>query len=230
MTNNELRNQPRPALAIALAAALIGILASFWPRSRPQFQFPSQIQLGKWSLIKTTQLPIPATLAAIGQRYLYTPPICSSVTYSQASPPSNPQVLSPCTLQIDTYYIYALANSNLEQLLSQVYQFKLKELQPHQLPGQGFYIKFNQNQRQYLSSCINPQGEPTANSRQFLANRNLYDFNLKQIASYVLGLSDLRDKRCLWVVLSIPQAQGAELELTKAWQGWLNYWQLRFPN
>ncbi|MDX1976222.1 MAG: cyanoexosortase A system-associated protein [Pseudanabaenaceae cyanobacterium bins.68] len=215
------QNDPRPTLAIALVGVLIGIGASFLPRSRSQFEFPPQVELEKWSLVKTESLPTPPKLAAIAQRYVYRSPSCLSDRQNTTNPSQ------PCALEIDTYYIYELANSELATMLAEVYGFNLKQLKPSQLPGQGFYVKFEQNQRQYLSSCINPKGEPTVTSKQFLANRNRHDFSLGQFASYGLGLSDLRDKRCLWVVISA--SQGAQLDLKTAWQAWLNYWQPRFP-
>lgn len=65
----------------------------------------------------------------------------------------------------------------------------------HTAPGNHLFL-----------TCMNSQGENTATREQFTDNRISYDFNLAQVGQWVLGRSQLLDKRCLWGRLSLSNA------------------------
>lgn len=73
--------------------------------------------------------------------------------------------------------------------------------------GVGFYGLATEGDRAYLSACINPRGESTFTGIQFGRNRNMLDLRVDRILPWLLGATELRDHRCLWVILSI-QAEG----------------------
>lgn len=94
--------------------------------------------------------------------------------------------------------------------------------------GIGFYGLFVEGGNAYLSSCINPRGESTVTADRFIRNRNTYDLQWNRILSWLLGRSDLREWRCLWVNLSMP-LDGADREdiytiLEKIWFEWYRWW------
>lgn len=102
-----------------------------------------------------------------------------------------------------------------------------------QKKGIGFYGLFVYKERAYLSACINPRGDSTLTSSQFLDNRNTYDFERSRLLSWLLGQESLRDERCLWALLSTSlnqdSAESTYPVLEKAWFSWYEWWRPRFP-
>jgi cyanosortase A-associated protein len=96
----------------------------------------------------------------------------------------------------------------------------------------GFYQVFSDQNRAYLSACINPQGGSTVTGIQFRENRNAHDLRVDRIAPWLLGRSNLRDFRCLWTHLSTPlktSPEEAYSTLESAWIVWYSSWRSRFP-
>jgi cyanosortase A-associated protein len=93
----------------------------------------------------------------------------------------------------------------------------------------GYYSLFNYKGRSHLVSCINPRGTSTVTSQQFFRNRNAYDFQSDRIIPWFFGQVSLRDLRCIWVDMSIPEAAKSASILEKAWEPWYQYWQGKFP-
>jgi cyanosortase A-associated protein len=84
----------------------------------------------------------------------------------------------------------------------------------------GFYGLFSEGTRSHLSACINPRGQSTFTGVQFARNRNTFDLKPERVFPWLLGQSELRDYRCLWVILSISH----EGNLTNAYQLLENTW------
>ncbi|MGV0023917.1 cyanoexosortase A system-associated protein [Phormidesmis priestleyi] len=94
-------------------------------------------------------------------------------------------------------------------------------------PETGFYQVFSDQNKAYLSACINPQGGSTVTGIQFRNNRNAYDLSVDRIAPWLLGRSNLRDFRCLWTHLSTPLKDSPEKTystLESAWIAWYSSW------
>jgi cyanosortase A-associated protein len=100
----------------------------------------------------------------------------------------------------------------------------------------GYFLEFTDHDRAYLSACINPTGAATFTSSQHIHNRNLQDLHPRRIVTWVLGLNDLRDWRCLWVNLSVPlpekelqngirNSQEDQLRTEAAWATLRDFWQ-----
>ncbi|MCU0537215.1 MAG: cyanoexosortase A system-associated protein [Hydrococcus sp. Prado102] len=100
-------------------------------------------------------------------------------------------------------------------------------------PKVGFYGLLADQQRAYLSACINPRGGSTVTDGQFKQNRYLYDVRLNRLLPWLLGRESLRDNRCLWAHLSVslekssPETTYRVLE--NVWFSWYEWWHLRFP-
>ncbi|MDJ1184683.1 cyanoexosortase A system-associated protein [Roseofilum casamattae] len=122
------------------------------------------------------------------------------------------------------------ADGNIDNYLQKYHNIK-PLLTVKQEPEVGFYSLFVDSEKAYLSSCINLHGESTVTAEQFAHNRNTDDLQLHRILSWLLGQSDLRDWRCLWVNLSIPldnySQEETYLRLEQAWFKWYNWWKLR---
>lgn len=192
-------------------------------RQPPNFNFPQSIE-------------IPA-LQSLGWEFIS----------SKAIAPENPK-LEESFLDIHEYQFKQDQKSNLKALTIGMYytlgtrgesseflaqRFKIETIPIKQeIKGNaetGYYSLFNYKGRSHLVSCINPRGTSTVTSPQFLLNRNAYDFQLDRIMPWFLGQESLRDLRCLWVDMSIPEAPKSAAILEKAWEPWYQYWQGKFP-
>jgi cyanosortase A-associated protein len=105
----------------------------------------------------------------------------------------------------------------------------------HQQPGKGSYVFLTYQNKAYLSSCINPQGQSTATGRQYLQSKVISGINPKQLLGWLVAKDTLFDQRCLWSHLSLPVKSPADLEAThgllrETWGLWYDWWQTNFPN
>jgi cyanosortase A-associated protein len=109
-----------------------------------------------------------------------------------------------------------------------------KQLTIKQQPDVGFYGLFTHAKTAYLSSCINAQGVSTVTKEQFLHNRLTADLQPARLFRWMQGQAPLRDKRCLWVLMSTPlQATDPAISysaLEAAWFSWYEWWKTRFPS
>lgn len=101
-----------------------------------------------------------------------------------------------------------------------------------QQEGIGYYgLGVNQN-RAYLSACINPYGNSTFTEEQFNQNRFHYEMRPQHILSWLIGQRQLQHKRCLWAHLSIPlnnsSPEAAYEVLENVWFSWYQWWRPRF--
>ncbi|MBW4444598.1 MAG: cyanoexosortase A system-associated protein [Plectolyngbya sp. WJT66-NPBG17] len=96
----------------------------------------------------------------------------------------------------------------------------------------GFYGVFVEQQQAHLTSCINGRGDSTFTALQFQHNRNVNDLLSERPLLWLVGLSDIRDNRCLLVHLQMPlqnrSPEQAYQLLEQAWTEWHHSWQPRF--
>jgi cyanosortase A-associated protein len=62
----------------------------------------------------------------------------------------------------------------------------------------GAYNLFTYQNKAYLSACITPQGQTTADQVTFLANLKATQSLKANLLPWALGKKPLRDRRCLW--------------------------------
>ena len=132
-------------------------------------------------------------------------------------------------LEIEMRYI-TYTDGNLKKYL-QTHKKIDTLLSIKQQPDIGFYGLFANEEKAYLTSCLNPRGPSTVTAAQFSHNRNTYDLQWHRILWWMLGRSDLRQWNCLWVNLSIPLDGFSQEEtysiLEQSWLEWYNWWVLR---
>ncbi|BAU13871.1 unknown protein [Leptolyngbya sp. NIES-3755] len=106
------------------------------------------------------------------------------------------------------------------------------ELSVRQKDNVGFYGVFVEQQKAHLTSCINGRGESTFTGMQFQHNRNVNDLLSERPLLWLVGLSELRDQRCLVVHFQMPlqnrTPEQAYQILEQAWIEWYQWWQPRF--
>ncbi len=98
----------------------------------------------------------------------------------------------------------------------------------------GYYATFTHQNRAYLTACINPRGISTVTKDHFEDNASDRAMDRDVIIGWLLGQKDLRDRRCLWTLISTPITSDSDLNITnqkleKVWFLWYEWWKFRFP-
>jgi cyanosortase A-associated protein len=199
------------------------------------FQFPKSIDLATATLIKEEAFTdAPSTRMAsqvrsnTAHRYVY---------QTRASG-NNPQR----EVTIDVRYL--IRTSGNVPILSMDYgKIGLKEddfqKDLRSVPNVGYYTFFQTSDRAYLSACINPRGITTVTTEQFDENLSAFAMKPEILTSWLLGQTDIKDRRCLWTQISTPvdattvqDAQALERtrdQLKTVWLDWERWWQGKFP-
>ncbi len=102
-----------------------------------------------------------------------------------------------------------------------------------QLDGVGYHALFASKNRAYLSSCISPRSFSNVTQKQFSQYRYENDLRWQVGWDWLQGKASIRDRRCLWILLSTPvdtpTTQAAYQTLEKAWRDVYQYWLSNFP-
>lgn len=103
-----------------------------------------------------------------------------------------------------------------------------------QLQGIGYHALFTENNRAYLTSCISPRSPSNLTQRQFSNHRYQNDLQWQVVLDWLKGNASIRDRRCLWVLLSTKISPGEELAahqtLETVWQEIYQWWIINFPD
>jgi cyanosortase A-associated protein len=199
------------------------------------FKFPQNIDLASAKLVKQEAFEdAPSTRMAAqvrantAHRYVYQ-------LKAGANPPQD-------EVTIDVRYLVR-TSGNVPILTMDYGKIKLKEddfqKDIRSIPKLGYYTFFSTNERAYLSACINPRGITTVTSEHFDENLSAFAFKPEVLSAWLLGQTDIKDRRCLWTQISTPidpaTAQDqASLERTHenlkaVWLDWQQWWQDKFP-
>ena len=102
-----------------------------------------------------------------------------------------------------------------------------------QLNGVGYHALFSEQNRAYLSSCISPRSLSNVTQKQFSQDRYKNDLRWQVGWDWLRGKASIRDRRCLWILLSTPidtsNTQAAYQTLEKVWENVYRYWLSNFP-
>jgi cyanosortase A-associated protein len=210
-------------LTTILTTTCIAISISWFipnPKARPKFQFPSQIDVSGWKFQSSNDFTNLKGNAIAAKQYFYTSP-------------------TQDTLQIDVLYINGIVS--IPQSLGIIdLKYLRNSLDIRYSQNVGYYALFTDQKRAYLSSCINPRGTATVTEDQFISNRNRYDITPDRVVSYLIGVTDLRDSRCLFTTMSIAltpkMVNQSNYALDKTyqkleivWFHWYQNWSDNFP-
>lgn len=197
------------------------------------YQFPEQIPLSDWQLVKREPLNLTAK-------------------------PEKPKVSRPQgedgetenleTVQANQVYHYKNDNHGLTVKANYIvntsgdikaYYEKFQELpKPEETikkqTQDGSALYFVHEQQPSLAACINYQGKTTATESQF--GRSLYtaasnNFQIFHVLNWLLGKGVLNDKRCLFLEASIDSSSSdRDRQLMTSWNELVSYWQKNFPS
>ncbi|MEL6928257.1 MAG: cyanoexosortase A system-associated protein [Cyanobacteria bacterium J06600_6] len=102
-----------------------------------------------------------------------------------------------------------------------------------QIEGVGYHALLKDNRKAYLTSCISPRSLSNITQKQFSQNRYQNDLNWQIVRQWLQGKASIRDRRCLWVLLSTPltknNIQANYQTLETAWQDIYQWWLPNFP-
>jgi len=102
-----------------------------------------------------------------------------------------------------------------------------------QVENIGYHALLSDNKQAYLTSCISPRSPSNVTQRQFSQNRYQNDLNWHTGWQWLQGKASIRDRRCLWVLLSTPTTPDnikADYQaLETAWRDIYQWWLPNFP-
>jgi cyanosortase A-associated protein len=189
--------------------------------------FPDKIELAqaqlKVSQIKPTE-PIVDTKSFFGQ-----PKFMTGSRYEY--------LVDDLPVSIDLRYavgtdgdLYVLVKELTEAKIDED-QFRLKSVRKDPI---GYYFVFDYQNRLYLTACVNPRGISTVTREQFDDNASSQILNRDVLIGWLLGQKDLRDRRCLFTLISTPLTTNSDRQevtqkLEKVWISWYEWWKPRFP-
>jgi cyanosortase A-associated protein len=187
------------------------------------FVFPTEIPLPEWQFESSTPLALP-------ENKVYKNRLIASRAYTYKQ--------GKRTLTIEMRYTKDTSGnvlgfiSNFTSVDSGIIAPSRRIERYHK--GVGYYVLLNDQNRVYLTSCINPRGESTVTLPQFQRNRYYHDMNLDRLMLWLFKPATLRDFRCLWVHASVPvdnlSLNEAYTTLESAWFSWEPWWEKRFPS
>ena len=103
-----------------------------------------------------------------------------------------------------------------------------------QLDQIGYHALVTDKNRAYLTSCISPRSLGSVTPRQFSQQRYEHDLDWQIAFDWLRGKASIRDRRCLWVLLSTPvtqaNSQTTEQVLEAAWKDIYRWWLPNFPS
>ncbi|MEM6612770.1 MAG: cyanoexosortase A system-associated protein [Cyanobacteria bacterium P01_C01_bin.72] len=98
----------------------------------------------------------------------------------------------------------------------------------------GHYALLKDNNQVYLTSCISPHSLSNVTQKQFSQQRYQQDLNWQNGWKWLQGKASIRDRRCLWVLLSTPltlnNTQEEASTLVNAWKEIYQWWLPNFPS
>ncbi|WP_346290523.1 cyanoexosortase A system-associated protein [Sphaerothrix gracilis] len=206
-----------------LGKLLLASEASVSERIKPQpLTFPDRIALANFRFLASQPIAAPANPEA-QNRFLINGQI---YRYQQNSR----------FLTAEMYYMVD-TSGNVAGFLEQNTAIPIESVRPalkteKYQAAVGYYLLFPYQEKRYLASCINPKGESTVTLPQFRDNRYRYDILSPRLLKWLLTSENIRDFRCLWVLMSTSSAQkdpGEDYQvLEQAWFDWQAQWQPQF--
>ncbi len=206
-----------PLLALTFSSVLLVLvkvilLPSAEKRTLTPFVFPQTVPLPQWQLKASSPLPEPTEEH---------PELMAQKHYQY--------IRKDLPLDIEMRYVM---DGNLRQHMRKYTSISYSPI-VRKREGIGYYGLLIDQQRAYLSACINPKGGSTFTAEQFNQNQYFDSSQKERIIPWLLSQQSLPDQRCLWAHLSVPlknsSPEAAYQVLENAWVSWYKWWQPHFP-
>lgn len=209
-------------LALTLGSALLVLgktIAFPTPENRPisVFNLPARVSLEGWQFVSSRPLAVdlnrPALLSPVDEQTI------SGRAYRYQR---NGVLLTVEVRYFVNSYIHVPAIVEESSLLS-----KKPNLTALKQKNTGFYMLFDEEEQTHLSACISASGGSTVTDRQFIQNQNSVEVLSNRLLPWLLGQAPLRDRRCLWVNLSVPLTASPQI-LEEVWTSHYSTWHRQF--
>jgi len=192
------------------------------------FSFPEQIDWTKPNLAANVAANEKPKVIIDDKKFFGKPRYISGQSYKY--------IVDDLPLDLDIRYLFG-AEGNILLYLKELASLEIDEEKLRQQVRKndiGYYLIFEHQNRAYLTACINPRGISTVTREQFDDNASKSATDRDVVIKWLLGQTDLRDRRCLWTVLSTPFNAGGDRamidqKLEKVWILWYEWWKIRFP-
>lgn len=200
------KRAPRPLLifvgsVIAVLTAYTFLVPTAGGRSHPPLDLPERIEWsGNWQFQASEALPVDVELTEERFERVRS---ARSYQYQNGQNGSAPGTTATVELR---YVTGSLGDIDGLLYAREIDADSVGNRQIRELPGIGSYRLFTTDGKAYLTSCLNASGPSTTNSGEFLAVRKQHDPMAARLGPWLLGRDSLRDRRCLWVLLSVPLA------------------------
>ena len=223
-----IHNLVKNSLLILTNIALVSATLYSWiepevgNRTVKSFHFPDYVSLTNWKQIKNDSVPIKPQVNPEQKEDLITS--AQSYQYIQDN----------VTVDVSLFYVVN-TRGNINQLIethTNISQQVISKQQVKQYRDMEFYSLFYDGDRAYLSSCLNPQGTTTVTSRQFSEHLNQVNISPSLMGKWLLGKASIRDRRCLWIHLSLPlssEFNDPDQILENTWRELVQWWIPNFP-
>lgn len=94
----------------------------------------------------------------------------------------------------------------------------------------NYHLTFSHQGTDYLTACINVEGQTTVTGIQFVSYFRRGYVNPIKLVDWLWGKRLLQDRRCLWLELSVHQESSlTDLDRLSLWQSLIDYWRSNFP-
>lgn len=192
-------------------------------QSVSSFIFPNQVPLSFWNQREKKNLSIEELDINFGKQ---PNAIISGKRYQY--------VRDNLIIDADIFYVVNTRGnvSKLIETRTQISEDALNQQKIKKSDDIGFYSIFRDDKFVYLSSCLNPQGKSTVTSKQFSENLNQVKLIPSLLGKWLVGKASIRDRRCLWIHLSLPlnsEISNTEKILESAWLDLVQWWTPNFP-
>jgi len=184
---------PVAGVMMASATVITLLVPQIGRREIPPLQFPSQLSLSDWtqgnsiSLVTSPETELTHHRLRSGQEYQY--------QKQQMQVKAALRFISPTFGNVEKY---------IPETYDKAFQEAYQQGNTNYLSNIGYYHLFKDEQQAYLSACLTPTFESTVSQRQYVSKANRQVFNWKTLIPRLLGKTNLRERRCLWVNLSTP--------------------------
>ncbi|NJR67382.1 MAG: hypothetical protein HC771_01005 [Synechococcales cyanobacterium CRU_2_2] len=234
--NNRANNQPLIywVLLWLTCLSVVGVLAksliapaSVQRQPLPPAQLLAEVPLRHWQAIDHSGLDGRYEYRSVG-------PTRSPVNSLPTDTPLAPQTPTR-HLTVTVYEMNAFtANSRRFQRDAAIARsFDPSWPQVRRLAGVGSYVLARDRTTTTLTACITPQGKSVGSYEDYLGQTYRQQFEPLRLLAWAAGTGVVRDARCLWITMSMPQAETppdqAELLLEEAWREWFPRWKGVLP-
>jgi cyanosortase A-associated protein len=207
--------------AVATVSSLV--VTSLGNRSVADFDFPQELELNSGQVVAVNHSLINQEIAKNNNKY---------GEKIQASQPYQFLNYQP-KINLEFSYLVGTRGDVEIYLRNYTALMPIKTKQTRQLEEIGSHLLFTQNHQAYLSSCISPRSLSNVTQQQFSQYRYQNDLQLTTVWQWLQGKASIRDRRCLWILISTPNtsvnSEIAYQSLEQVWRELYQWWLPNFP-